>query len=880
MLLRSLRRRATAVVALLCSLVLPAAAQQASGTITGKVTHAGEANALAGVSVSVRGTAISTTTGGDGRYQLRGVPAGTQVVIFRWLGYRPVEATVAVTANATVTADAALEAAPMTLSEMVVEGASRAPEKVTEAPAAISTVDPQVLVSQSVTGQMPVALGAVPGVDIVQNGVNDFNVNARGFNSSLNRRVVVLQDGRDLSVAFLGSQEWYSMTQPIEDIGRLEMVRGPGSALYGANAFSGVINITTPTVRETVGGKLTMGGGGLETFRVDGRYGFLLGNRMGLRVQGGYVRSDTWSRSRTAFDGRDVTAEYAASGFTIPTTAGGRAAIGFTPERRALNGQTIDPTTGVATGERDALQNYYGAARFDAYLTNGAVFTVDGGASVNENETLLTGIGRVQVTKALRPWARANYSSDRVTVSAWYNGRNALDPQFSLRSGAALEEKSTIGQFETQYNNFFAGRKGRVIVGASYRRTLVNTEGTLMNLADDDRSDWTASTYAQVEYRLAPRLKAVAASRLDDGNLFKAQVSPKGALVWTPSDKHAFRGTYNRAFQTPNYSEFFLQVDAGAPTTAPRTLETSLEGYFAAVRANVPAQALAGLTIPTNLPWEFSASTRALALGNRDLGVETVDGFELGYRGELTKKLYVTADGYINNLKNFVTDLLPGVNPAYPSFALTDGGTNIPATLAALDARLASLGIPSTSPLRANVPALLAGYNQLLGGTTLLGRNGLATLPDGSRAIVLSYTNAGRVVERGIELGAGYQLTNTLKLEGSYTFFDFDVREQAVGDILLPNTPRHKASFQLSYADGTTDAQATLRLNDGLPWAAGVFQGYVPQNELLNLSAGYRPAPWIRIYGAATNVFNQTNFQAFGGAVIGRRILGGVSTTF
>ena len=112
---------------------------------------------------------------------------------------------------------------------------------------------PEVLQSVSITGQAPVALQSVPGVDVVQSGVNDFNVNARGFNSSLNRRVLVLQDGRDLAIAFLGSQEWNGLTQPLEDLGKVEMVRGPGSALYGANAFSGVVNITTPTAREVIG---------------------------------------------------------------------------------------------------------------------------------------------------------------------------------------------------------------------------------------------------------------------------------------------------------------------------------------------------------------------------------------------------------------------------------------------------------------------------------------------------------------------------------------------------------------------------------------------------------------------------------------------------
>ena len=115
---------------------------------------------------------------------------------------------VVVEPNGTVTADAALEAVVVSLGEIVVEGASRGPERIVEAPAAISVVPPEVLQSVAVTGQAPMALQSVPGVDIVQSGVNDFNVNARGFNSTLNRRVLTLQDGRDLAIAFLGSQEW------------------------------------------------------------------------------------------------------------------------------------------------------------------------------------------------------------------------------------------------------------------------------------------------------------------------------------------------------------------------------------------------------------------------------------------------------------------------------------------------------------------------------------------------------------------------------------------------------------------------------------------------------------------------------------------------
>ena len=163
------------------------------------------------------------------------------------------------------------------------------------------------------------------------------------------------------------------------------------------------------------------------------------------------------------------------------------------------------------------------------------------------------------------------------------------------------------------------------------------------------------------------------------------QWSPKGAIVVSPTEDHSFRFSVNRAFQTPNYSEFFLRVPVAQPSAGPFTLEQGIQGYYAALQnAPLPPGALAGLTITSDLPWNFAAQTPAFALGNRDLDVEKVTGWEFGYKGSLSNKAYVTADFYINKLTNFVTDLLPAVNPDnFPIFSLTDG-VNVPAELAAI----------------------------------------------------------------------------------------------------------------------------------------------------------------------------------------------------
>jgi iron complex outermembrane receptor protein len=849
--------------------------------VTGKVTRSEDGSPLPSVSVTIRGTGHSAVTGTDGRYTLRRVPAGPQTIVFRWLGYRPSEVQTTVVADSTTTVDAALEQVVLSLTELVVSAASRAPERIVEAPAAISVIEPQVLQNTSITGQAPLALATAPGVDVVQSGVNDFNVNARGFNSTLNRRMLVLQDGRDLAIAFLGAQEWNGMVQPLEDIGRMEVVRGPGSALYGANAFSGVINIVTPDAREVAGTKLTLAGGELETYRGDFRQaGVFGGDRFGYRINGGYNRSDTYTRSRTLADGTSLQKEYA-DATDQP--------VGLTRELRALNGQIPDPVTGQPAGDRAPLKNAYGAGRLDYYLNNGSVLSADGGAAQVQNEVFVTGIGRVQVVKAIKPYARVALAADRYNIFGFWNSRTSLDPQVALASGQDLEERSDIFHIEGQQNWNFNRDRGRVVYGASYRNTRVNTSGTLMNLINDDRSDDYYSGYGQVEYRLTPQFRLVGAGRVDDGTLFETQFSPKGALVFSPNENHSFRFSVNRAFQTPNYSEFFLQVPAALPSAGPATLEGGIKAEYAAVQANqgsFPPGAFDDLTFHTTLPWNFSPQTQVLALGNADLKVETVLGWELGYKGSVSKGLYFSADFYINELKNFVTDLLPGVNPAYPTFQLTDsiagdGALNVPADLAALDARLASFGLPPNHPLRAQIPALQAGYALTVAGTTISGAPALATLPDGSRAVVLSYTNAGRVIERGVELGAGYQFTPEIRADVSFTGFDFEVKNQRQGDQLLPNTPSKKATFALSYVgEQGFDANVSLRLVDGYQWAAGVFQGYVPASEFVNLSAGYRINNYLRIHGTATNLLDEKRFQLYGGSVIGRRVLGGLTANF
>lgn len=829
-----------AVAAFIVLLAPLPAAGQATGSITGRVTRQGVDQGLAGVDVAIQGTGLRAVTGTDGRYTLERVPAGTHVVMFRLLGYVPSERTVTVQAGAAATVDVEMLSTPVRLGEIVVEGASRAPERVVEAPAAVTSIPPAEVRDVALTGQAPEALRKVPGVDIVQSGVFDFNVNARGFNSTLNRRVLVLQDGRDLAIAFLGSQEWSALSLPPDGFGSIEMVRGPGSALYGANAFAGVLNLSTPTAREAVGTRIRLGGGELTTLRADLQHAGVAGEgRFGYRINGGYYQSDSWTQARTAGDGQSLAREYAEATDS---------AVGSAIEAIPLSGQSLDPGTRAAVGEPDPLRNMYGSTRLDYYAPGGGVLTLDGGAAHVENETFVTGIGRVQVTKAIRPWARLNWGTPNYTLMAWYSGRNSIDPQFSLASGAPLEESSAIVHAEGQYHASFLDQQWRVVVGASARRYMVNTDNTLMAPANDDRDDGYYSGYGQVEYRPITQLRLVAAGRVDAGDLFDTQFSPKGAVVFSPTPEHSIRVTANRAFQTPNYSEFFLRAAAGQPADL-TALETGL-------RASALGAVLAG--VPNGQLFTNSAAVPVLALGNDSLDVETVNSFEIGYKGQIGERVFVTVDGYYSELENFVTDLLPGVNPTYAPWTAPDA---VPA--------------PFRDTLAVIVRSQLAAAGQPLAAA------GLTRLQDGSSAIVVSYTNAGRVTEQGVEIGLSVAATDEIRFDGSYAYFDFEVKEQQLGDVLLPNTPEHRGTIGASYRGRQgLDVSVDARFLSGFRWAAGVFQGWVPASQTVNAAVGYAVNNNLRVHVTGTNILDQQRFHQYGGSVIGRRVLGGVSATF
>lgn len=576
---------------------------QGSGRIEGRIIRPA-GNPVGGVAVVLQGVGRATISDGRGNYSFDDVPPGSYTLSLT-LGDQTTTEEVEVTAGETTEVTTEVDWQISFIETITVFSASRQTERITEAPAAVTLIPEEQIERESASGQIPKLLEFTPGAEVTQSGLYDFNFNTRGFNSSLNRRILTLIDGRDPSVPFLGSQEWGAVSFPVDDLATVELVRGPGSALYGADAFNGVLNMVTKAPRYSRGGKVQLTGGELDTQRVDLRWATDLGGDWYFKVTGGYLESDDFAVSRDIGSGG--------------------------PEYAGLEPEVVPLFT-----DRDKLS--FGGIRFDKYF-GGNVLTFEGGTATLEGPVAQTGIGRVQLLDVDRPWWRVNFNTPHFNFLGYSTTRDASE-QRSLRSGGllVLDTDNFVG--EIQGNTNFASGKGRLIGGIYYKEEDIDSAAPsgFQTLMFEPRSEDFEGAFAQLDYDFTDKFKGVFAARFDDSSLHDSQFSPRVSLVYAITPDHTLRASVSEAFQVPNYSEFFLRVDVAPPITALAPVEGICQ--------------LAGISCGFNQP------VRVLAAGNPALEVEEVQSFELGYTGVINRKAYLTLDIYRNDYENFITDLI------------------------------------------------------------------------------------------------------------------------------------------------------------------------------------------------------------------------------
>ena len=202
----------------------------------------------------------------------------------------------------------------MTLEELLrldVTSVSKTEEPRFDAAAALYVITSEDLRRQGVRS-IPEALRMVPGLEVARVSANRWAVSARGFNGLFSNKLLVLIDGRSVYDPSFGGVFWDARDVMIEDVDRIEVIRGPGGAVWGANATNGIINVVTKKARDTQGGLAVVGGGNEEGFGAF-RYGGGNGRGVSYRVYAkyddydGFVTAagtdakDQWDRWLTGF---------------------------------------------------------------------------------------------------------------------------------------------------------------------------------------------------------------------------------------------------------------------------------------------------------------------------------------------------------------------------------------------------------------------------------------------------------------------------------------------------------------------------------------------------------------------------------------------------
>ena len=570
----------------------------AQGTdISGRVTD-DRGEAMQGVTVLVKGTAAGTATDSVGHFTLS-VPAGTKSVVFHYVGYD--EREVAVTEIAkNPKFSLKMVSSEVGLNQVVVS-ASKRREKLLDAPASISVLSGDKITNKVVTSPVEY-LKTTPGVDIMQTGLISNNVVVRGFNDIFSGSVLNVVDDRIGSVPSLRVNAYQLVPTCDLDIDRIEILRGPASALYGPNASSGVIHIMTrsPLDQEdnfqttvSLGSGFTVQGSNTNTldahtnstsehvnysivnpeFRTSGK---LLDGKIGYKVSGSYFQGEDF----TNYDPREP---YTGDSVIFGTVKNGQV---FQPDTLGIT-KGKSPYTGTDTtfvkydirrfARNFQIRKWSADGRLDFKPTKDILITLNGGVAQSSNIEL-TGLGAAQGQGWIYWYAQFKFKWKRLFIQYFINSSNAnstyLIPQLTPFSRQTttyydpyeiqeLIDKSKLHGAQIQHS-WAPLKKLNFIYGADALITLPRSDGTIYGRFDGHDNVYQAGAYIQGEYDPLTWLRLTAAMRFDYNSIINnVAYSPRVAVVFKPAQGQNIRLTFNRAFDSPTSLDQFLDLSNG-----------------------------------------------------------------------------------------------------------------------------------------------------------------------------------------------------------------------------------------------------------------------------------------------------------------------------
>ena len=591
---------------------LPSEAKAQTGRISGVVKDAVSNSPLKGASVQMTGSSIKIDIGtisiDGGEYTIEKVPPGRYSIKVTFIGYLPRTVDdVEVIDDQSVAVDFSLNRAPVELEETVVS-VSRRPENIIDAPASISKIGWRELQRNTAGNSYVGAIKNVKGIDRTQMGILHERFNARGFNSALNTRMLLLVDGRITRWLSGASIPDYSGSVVKDDLQDIEVIVGPGSAIYGPDAVSGVVSLTTKDPRKFQGSTIALTGGSRDLFK--GRF-YHAGSKgkWGWKVSTEYQGARDFELTNTFFNADSTISVTDEPNFDSRVRRGGLGLF------------------------------YYPGSESRVGISAGAV-SVDLIAPINT--------GRTQAENWAYHYQHLSYTTPKIYLS-FYNSGDDTGDSYGLHikaqnrlTGLSPEEAekktrynsdSVLREAEARYHFSFQDLKEiHLVVGSNIRQE--KAKGFLFS--GDGAEVSQAGFYGHAEAQLGEKFRTVLSSRADFHKVYGTQFSPKAALIFKPNAQTALRITFNRAYKSPSISDQRLELPVNSVVVA----RGSGEGFRFGTVAGDP------------LPPQYEE-------GIPKLKPEKNTTLELGFKGVPASWLFLDLSGYRSRYRNFISPLAP-----------------------------------------------------------------------------------------------------------------------------------------------------------------------------------------------------------------------------
>lgn len=501
---------------------------------------------------------------------------------------------------ADVGADATGELKHMSVEELMdiqVTSVARHPEPLRQAAAAIQVITREDIRRSGATS-IPEALRLASNLEVAQKNAHDWGISARGFNSSLANKLLVMIDGRTVYTPLYSGVFWDAQDYLLEDIDRIEVISGPGGTLWGANAVNGVINIITRSAADSQG-LYAEGGGGTQLRGLAGaRYGGMINPDVSFRVYAKY------------FDQADD---------VLPN--------------------------GASAG--DGWHRAQGGFRFDSDASRADTFTAHGDF-YGSHEGLDTG-GAAQTAGAnlVGRWSHVLTEKSDFSLQAYYDRTHLLLPVVAfilngieLAPAGILHDDLSTYDFDFQHR-FSWGMQHHIVWGAGYRFThdvVENAPSIAFFPPVLDRNLFSA--FVQDEIALAAQLALTLGSKVEHNDYTGFEFEPNVRLQWTWRANQALWSAISRAARTPsridrdlaepappaplilkggsNYgSEYVIAYELGYRGEISSTMTGSLSTFYNEYRDVRSASITPGTVIPLFFANNLAGHTDGLELNVR-----------------------------------------------------------------------------------------------------------------------------------------------------------------------------------------------------------------------------------------------------------------------